>query len=119
MADEIKINLTVSGQNNFSFRPGQISVDQATARHSDAIHAIGTSEENVTFGDVTAEGYLILQNLDATNFVEYGQDDSSTMKETGNLLAGDVHLIRLADGETLRMKADTASCDVRIVCLDT
>ena len=120
MADEIRLNVNLTTNSGVTYKPGQVKVDQTNQLHSDKVHKIGTSEENVTFADLTAEGVMILQNLDATNFVEYGQDDGGTMKELGKLLPGDIpHITRLADGETLRMKADTAECQVRIICLDT
>lgn len=92
---------------------------QTTAGMSDQVLAIGTSEENASFTDVTTPGLTVLHNLDTTNYVEYGQSDGGTMKKVGKLNAGDVHLLRLASGITLRLQANTASCKVRIMTFET
>ncbi len=117
MADEIKVTLNVTVTNGTfkdSIRPGQISIDQATASGGNpGTVTIGTSEENISFGDVTP-GYVYIQNLDATNFVEFGKDDASTMKECIKVLAGEIAFFRLADSETLRAKADTANVNCLI-----
>ncbi len=117
MADEIKITLNVTVSNGTykdSIRPGQITYDQSTATGGNpGSVTIGTSEENISFGDITP-GLVFIQNLDATNFVEFGKDDASTMKECIKVSAGGIALFELADAETLRAKADTANVNCLI-----
>jgi hypothetical protein len=122
MANEITstIGLTlVNGNLRVSFPQVARQYTQTTSGLSDQVLSIGTSEENVSFGDVSTPGILVLHNLDSTNYVEYGQSDGGTMKKLGKLAAGDVHTFRLAGSVTLRMQANTAACKVRVMCLET
>ena len=78
------------------------------------VQNIGTSEEDVTFS-VTTHGFLLMRNLDATNFVQYGAKDT-TMKTMARMKAGEpAGPFRVEPGITLRMKADTAACDVLFI----
>lgn len=71
---------------------------------------VGTSQETVSFGDVTPS-HVVMTNLDPTNFVRYGT-------VTGNLglmiPAGGSQLISVVAGQTLYVQADTANCLVQI-----
>jgi hypothetical protein len=117
MADEVKVQIQVVVQNgNFkdTFSPGQQKYDQTTGSGGNpGTVSIGTSEENIAFGDVTP-GWIVMQNLDATNFITYGADDASTMKTLGKLQPGGVACFELAAGVTIRALADTATCLVSI-----
>ena len=122
MANEITLTVglqVVNGNNRVSFPQVARQYTQTNTGHSDQVLSIGTSEENVSFGDIVTPGLYILHNLDSTNYVEYGKSDGGTMKEINQLKAGDVHVGRLASGETLRMLANTAACKVRVLCLET
>lgn len=122
MANEFTVTIGVSlinGNLRASFPQLSRQYTQTTAGISDQVLAIGTSEENVSTTDITTAGFCVLHNLDSTNFVQYGMSDGGTMKATGRLKAGDVHFVRLDNGITLRMKADTASCKVRIMIFET
>jgi hypothetical protein len=72
--------------------------------------AVGTTQETVSFGDVTPS-HVVMTNLDTTNFVKYGT-------VTGNLgliiPAGGSQLISVLAGQTLYVQADTATCLVQI-----
>ena len=117
MADEIK--LTVNGQminGNFRdyFRPAQITYTMSAATGGNpGTVTVGTSEENIVFGDV-APGLVIIHNLDATNFVTFGQDNASTMQPCGEVGPGRVAVFELATSQTLRMAADTAAVNCLI-----
>ncbi len=118
MADEITIVAelgVINGNVDHEFRPDSISVDQANARYIDRIQDIGTSEETVSFGDLTAKGYCALINLDSTNYVSWGHT-------TGNLdcklNAGEVALFRMDNSGALIMQANTTTCKVRVVLYD-
>lgn len=122
MANEITLSLglqLVNGNLRAQFPQVSSQYTQTTSGLSDQVLSIGTSEENVSFTDVTTPGLVVLHNLDSTNYVEYGMSDGGTMKTLGKLAAGDKHLIRLAASTTLRMKANTAACKVRVMCLET
>lgn len=79
--------------------------------------SIGTSEELITFTDITTEGWCFMRNLDATNFVEWGADDT-TMKKIGQMSPGEPALFRLSAGVGLKLKASVAACDVKFLVLE-
>ncbi len=74
---------------------------------------VGTSEEDIAFGDVTPR-VVIIENLDATNFVEFGPKSGGAMIAFGRIEPGSFAKFSLKSGVTLRMKADTAAVNVRI-----
>lgn len=57
---------------------------------------------------------VIIENLDATNFVEYGPKSGGSMIAFGRIEPGSFAKFSLKSGVTLRMKADTAAVNVRI-----
>lgn len=121
MADEITLNSRLqlnNGTLDVDFRPGSITVDQATAGLSDQVLSIGTSEEDISFGDVATEGVCVLYNLDATNYVDWGVKDT-TMKAIGRLKPSHIPAIfNMKAGTILRMQANTAACKVRIIMFE-
>lgn len=119
MADEIKVTsrLTcVNGSLDVKFQPSQFSFDQATGLYYDVVSNIGTTEESIgTFGDISTEGWGVMINLDATNYVQWG---FSTGVYGGRMEAGEVAgPFRLEPGLTLYLKANTAACNVRVLVL--
>lgn len=74
---------------------------------------IGTSEEDIAFGDVTPR-VVIMENMDGTNFVKYGPKSGGSMVYFGRIAPGGFARLELGSGVTLRMVADTAGCNVRI-----
>jgi hypothetical protein len=121
MADEITVTVRTQLSNGTltdDFRPGNITVDQTTSGMSCQVLSIGTSEEDITFGDVATEGVCTLYNLDATNYVLWGKKDGSgNMQAIGKLKPSHIPAVfNFNAGSTLRMQANTAACKVRI-CL--
>jgi hypothetical protein len=122
MANEITLALglqLINGSLRAQFPQVSSQYTQTTSGLSDQVLSIGTSEENVAFGDIATPGLVVLHNLDSTNYVSYGMSDGGTMKTLGKLSAGDKHMFRLAGSTTLRMQANTAACKVRVMCLET
>ena len=74
---------------------------------------IGTSEEDIAFVDVTPR-VVIMENMDGTNFVEFGPKSGGAMIAFGRIEPGSFAKFSLKSGVTLRMKADTAAVNVRI-----
>lgn len=115
MANEITLNARFKLING-NLKPGEViisnlQVDQAAAEVSMFTQNIGTSEEDVSFTGVTTLGWLLMRNLDGTNYVQWGAKDT-TMKTAGRLEAGEFAFFRVEPGITLRMVANTAACDV-------
>lgn len=76
---------------------------------------IGTSEESEAFSELTTEGWILLENLDTTNYVRWG---FATTVYGGRLEPGEFALFRCNPGLTLYMIADTAACKVLVNCLE-
>lgn len=117
MADEITIVTGMSCTNgSFKLASNTISTkfDQATARGGQpGVLNIGTSEETVTFTDITP-GWSVITNLDTTNFVDLG---FSTGVYGLTVPAGGQMVLKFKSGMTLYAKADTAAVDLQIVSL--
>ena len=119
MANEIILGFTaqiVNGAFRDSFQPGQLQVDQANIGRGGYTQSVGTSEEVVDFGDISTNGYMILRNLDDTNYVLYGPESAGAMVVLGKLKPGEVAILRVAPTVVMRAKADTAAVllDVRL-----
>ena len=74
---------------------------------------IGTSEEDIAFVDVSPR-VVIIENLDATNFVEFGPKSGGAMIAFGRIEPGSFAKLSLKSGVTLRMKADSVAVNCRI-----
>lgn len=81
------------------------------------IQTIGTSEEAITLGDITVGGYVYLENLDSTNYIEIRQGTGAS--DLIRLLAGDFAVFRISPDATAPYAiADTASCDMLVIMID-
>lgn len=121
MANELKISLSATLNNGFlqeSFSPGSLSVDQAVRGSHASTVSVGTSEEDLPVGDVATLGYLFLRNIDTTNYVTYGPKSGGSMVAFGRIRAGEVAMIRLEPGITLRWIANTAAVKVKALLLE-
>ena len=118
MANEITILTQMSRQHatktgdNHTTGLRRISVTQTATGQDDRKHTIGTSEESITFTDIATNGWCVMVNDDATNYVQWG---FATGVYGGRMRAGETAgPFRLEPGATLYLKANTASCKVRI-----
>lgn len=120
MADEIKITVKATAENGgfkSAWAFGQFSVDQAAVGAASGVQAVGTSAENIAGGDVSTPGYLFLKNLDATNFVDIGKDNTGFVA-VGRMEPGETACFRVSASTTIQLKADTASCNVQYLLLE-
>lgn len=119
MANEIAVNVSANVSNGnlkFTFSPGTVYVDQAAVGGpTPGQVVVGTTEETISLAELTTYGWVFIQNLDSTNFVEWG---FSAGVYGGKLEPGEVALFRLKHGASLRMKADTAACKVLVYALE-
>lgn len=123
MANEITVQASLKVDNGgleLTHKSGVLRFTQTNARGGNpGVVDIGTSEEDVSFGDLAAPGWVYMRNLDTTNYVEWGKKDgSNNMQAIGRLGAGEVSLFKMNASTTLRMKANTAACKVLIAALD-
>lgn len=120
MANEITVTTQLKLSNGTVLvSPGSVSAsfDQSTARGGNpGFVNIGTTEETISFGDVTA-GWVQMINHDTTNYVEVG---SATGEYLIRLPASKgMALFYINTGKTLYVKANTGACDVEIIGLST
>jgi len=118
MADEITHNLRLTlanGNLTDLFSPGTIKYTQTTQRKFSVVLNVGTSEESVTFTDISTPGLCYVYNLDQTNFVKYGK---GTADYFGRSYPNDIPGCLRLDSSvtTLYLIADTAACNV-LVCV--
>lgn len=115
MANEIKVTariIVTNGNLKITRSPSTLSVDQtASGGPTPGYVTIATSEESQAFSELSTLGWLEMQNLDNTNFVEWG---FATGVYGGKLEPGEQALFRLKPSTTLYLKADTAACKMLI-----
>lgn len=123
MANELTINVAaecVNGSFRSRFDLGNaLKVDQAAIGAVAGVVSIGTSEEDLALTELATPGYAFFRNLDATNFVRLGPKSGGSMVAFAKLLPGEVAMIRLAAGVTIRAIADTAAVKLQILILET
>lgn len=121
MANEISLSIQVKYANPSGTTTGlQDSISQSRSLTQ---NVAGVQASTVTvpttaggtiysFGNLATNGYMYLQNLDSTNYVEWGTDSSGTFEPIGKLKAGEIALFRLDPGKTFKMLANTASVQI-------
>jgi len=118
MANQIQLNFTASvtqGSFKDSIAPGTLTVTLAAQGFTSGIQDVGfAAAENITYDDIaTADvGWCFLQNLDSTNYVDYGLNDSATLKAIGRLLPGEWAVVRLKPSAQLMAQANVAAVKV-------
>ena len=122
MADEITAvsQITLSNGSNHEQWVSSDNIDQAAEGSIKKTLGIGTSEEVIDLDDISTPGWCMLQNLDATNFVEWGPTSGGSMVVAGRLIPGEPPSgpFRLDPSISLRMQADTAACLVKLMILE-
>lgn len=79
--------------------------------------SIGTTEEALEMGEISAGGWCLMVNRDATNYVQVrpGTGGTATIK----MKAGEPALFRLDSGATAPyLIANTAACEVEYILLE-
>jgi hypothetical protein len=91
-----------------------ISDTQSGSKYEQGVQIIGTSEESLSKNDVGTIGYIGINNLDATNYVELG---ATTGVYTCKIKAGCGALIPW-DGSTTFIKANTSNVNVEYFMIE-
>lgn len=119
MADELTLTASFAyskSSTSLSLVVNGLQVDVSGTAALHARQTVGTSEEALNLGDVTAVGYLIVVNRDDTNFVEIRP--GTGVADLIKIGAGEVALFRLATTATAPyVIADTASCQIEYILL--
>lgn len=85
-----------------------LQFDMSGTEYIHNIQIVGTSEEQITFGDVTTPGWSIWKNLDSTNYVEIRP--GTAVADLVRMNAGEPAMFRLAaDATAPYALADTAN----------
>ncbi len=113
MANELRFDLSGSltnGNLSGNFR-ATFNADQTTAGWMQFQRTVTQAAEiDITFADITTNGWLFIRNLDATNYVKWGPK-SGTMVEMGRIYPGKTAgPFFVAPGVVLRMVANVADC---------
>lgn len=119
MANEITVNAKLAVNNgNLSFTrtiTGALFDQAASGGPTPGYLTVGTSEESETFSELSTVGWLLMENLDPTNYVEWG---FSTGVYGGRLEPGEPALFRLSPSTTMYFLANTAACKVVVYCFE-
>jgi len=111
----IQLQATKSGAKVSASTSGRF--DMAGTDMLQATQTIGTTAELVSFGDITgAPQQVMIQNLDATNFIEIGGDSGLTVFKI-KLAAGKSTIFTPTSG-TIYAKADTAAVNIMTVAIE-
>lgn len=118
MANEIAATFVLKIRKDgykFDLNLGKTLIDQATVGEGGpGIQRVGTSAETIAEGDITTMHYCFMENLDDTNFVTVGVDDTG-QKTFMKFLPGDWAFFPLAPGIVIKATADTAECKFRAI----
>jgi len=122
MANEITTSMSIVLRNGFlrsDFKPAKILTTQATGASFDVVASIATSETTVTITGLTTPKICVLQNLNATNYCEYGFTTGDTKLKLFSTGTGIPNVLTLNAGTTqIFLKANTAAVKVRVIVLD-
>lgn len=121
MANELTISLVLNfAKGNVSIRK-QLSdtITVAGTRGTDSSQTIATSSTAITLGSVTGvPGMIIIQNLDATNYVDLSMDSGFAADNVfAKLLAGQFCIFP-AKLAAMYAKANTAACDIMVTAIE-
>jgi hypothetical protein len=121
MANELTVSATLAltnGKLKERAETGALQVTQSVALSFSPTVIVGTSEEDLAIGDIATLGWVLLQNLDSANYVQWGPKSAGAMVAIGRLKAGEFALLRLEPGITLRWVANTAAVNVKITLIN-
>lgn len=123
MADELTIsisaNFSKSGIRVDSSDMGLLGLqfDVSGSDWVKSTQSIGTTAEVLGKGEITTPGFLIVKNLDGTNYVEFEKATFSTGAGTVKLKAGEVAMFRVSSS-TIYACANTAACVVSYLMIE-
>lgn len=118
MANELTISASVKfvkGDLNVSRSKSGLRIDVTGDKHLDMVQEIGTAAEVLTLGEAAVGGYMLLENLDPTNYVEIRPGEA--LADLIRLNAGDIALFRTAADAVPWGAANTAAVDLRIIII--
>ena len=117
MAGTITTSLSVSIVNgnfveDFSLGPAVIA-QSAVGGGNPGTVSVTTSEGDITIS-LSTPGMIVIENLDSTNYVQYGPKSGGAMIPFAKIKPLQWHKFALDGSVTLRAKANTATVKLRI-----
>ena len=121
MANEItvQVSLTITTSEGAVYQrvPAQFNVTQAGVDFTANTQEIGTSAEDLFQGaELGTPGWMIVHNLDATNFIELGHDDGG-FKSFIVVMPGKFQVFQTSQA-TPQARADTAPARLEYAILE-
>ncbi len=117
MTDELRLGFVLSfSKGNASIKKAEhIEVDVTGDAYESAVQEVGTSEEALAQGaDLGTPGYVMVKNMDSTNYVEIG---STTGVYDIKLKAGQL-AVWPHNSATIYAKANTATVKVEYTIIE-
>lgn len=116
MANELTVGISLTYSKTGVSETLSLSrqADINTGAVAKATQTIGTVEEQFALVDVADARYIVVQNLDATNFVQVG---TAAGAYSIKLKPNDFALFP-PNANALYLKADTAACKVQILAVE-
>lgn len=102
---------------DFTIATGTLTIAMTGADFFHGSQNIGTSAENLAKGDIGTPGYILVHNLDATNYVEIGHDETGTFVADVKLKKGEWAFFRCAQA-TPQARANTGACNIEYVLFE-
>lgn len=124
MADEITYTLELeleNGELGESLSANATLTQSGQGSHKPTVIVSTTGEEDLGLGDLSTPGVFAVKNLTvapSTTYVRYGPKSGGSMVPFGKLLAGQTHLVYLATGVTVRVRAYGAQTKIQVTALE-
>lgn len=130
MANEITVSAGIGYDDGkvekvFSVTDVVKSISGSVKKVTETVQEIGTSEEAIIMGDISAPGYALFQNLDDTNFIDLkvatgGAIFARLDPDTNDEGKGGFALLKLGSGAQAPFAiADTAACRLKVFIITT
>ena len=122
MVDEMQIQTYLklnrdSGRVNFTEQPSKLNITQAGSEYTEGIMTVGTTTHvAITLGAVGTPGPSYFRNLDTTNTIQIGTDNSGTFVPAVNLPATEFCLHRPV---TPYVKSAVATTRLQYIIVET
>jgi hypothetical protein len=120
MADELTISVTLAfakGVKSVTYKKTGQQFDVSGTDYIQNTQIVGTAEEALRMGEVTTPGYIIIANLDSTNYVSLRAATGGA--NTVELKPGECACFRLARTATAPyVIADTAPVEIEYVLIE-
>jgi hypothetical protein len=121
MAAEITVSCSLSFSKGSSSAAlsGSGAFTMTGTRYLRGRQNIGTTEEQISIGEITSEGWMLVINRDTSNFVRLRQGVvASYSNALIKIKPGEFALFRVDPAATLYGTADTAAVDVEYLLIE-